>query len=224
MAVERSVLLRKSRNRIDILATEIWFSDIVLKIGWLLRGDQGFPKSENCFTILQLQAMLIFQVCPYLDFLSFAFGHHSPVERGAGRHLYSHSVEGSKTMRLGDLPGPERAPPGSWKLLITSPQPTDAQEGNFLAFTEKKTLVCFTFFFPFMLTSQLKVESQIELRSWSELKWAPSPQRAATRQKGHHSPPQPDSHLEIQSQSLCLCHLGSSLSPKQTVTSHRDFQ
>ena len=73
-------------------------------------------------------------------------------------------------MRLGDLPGPERAPPGSWKLLITSPQPTDVQEGHFLTFAEKKSLVCFTFFFPFILTSQLKVESQIELRSWSELK------------------------------------------------------
>lgn len=61
-------------------------------------------------------------------------------------------------MRLGDLPGSERAPPGSWKLLITSPQPTNVQEGHFLAFTEKKTLVCFTFF---SLHVNISVESRI---------------------------------------------------------------
>lgn len=32
--------------------------------------------------------MLIFQVCPYLDFLSFAFGHHSPVEGGREISLF----------------------------------------------------------------------------------------------------------------------------------------
>lgn len=143
--VERSVLLGKSRNRIDILATEIWFSDIVLK----LVDFYGETKvSQKVRTVLPFCICRLCWFSKYVHILTFChlLSVTTALWRGAGRHLYSHSVEESKTMRLGDLPRSERAPPGSWKLLITSPQPTDVQEGHFLAFTEKKTLVCFTFF------------------------------------------------------------------------------
>lgn len=76
-------------------------------------------RGENCFTILHLEYVVIFQVLPHLDLMSFAAHHSSAGEPGERHH--PHTVEEQReARRRGDLPGVTEGTLRSQTLLTTA--------------------------------------------------------------------------------------------------------
>ena len=171
MAVERSVLLGKSRNRIDILATEIWFSDIVLK----LVDFYGETKvSQKVRTVLPFCICRLCWFSKYVHILTFChlLSVTTALWRGSRETSLFPLCGGEQNYEAG---GPAWAREGTPRKLEAPDHITTAYwrtRGAFSHFYRKENLsMLYFFFFPFILTSQLKVESKSSWDpgvSWSE--------------------------------------------------------